>query len=86
MYIIRLRNGLGVSAPASLVRRISVESEDAGPDSTLSFYRRAISLRHEHSRRDLRWLDTGHAILGFVRSTGWSSITDFGTTAVELPP
>jgi alpha-glucosidase len=64
----------------------AVEHEDADPDSTLSFYRRALSLRHELIRDEtFAWIDDGGPVVSFRRSGGWASFTNFGTEAAPLP-
>jgi alpha-glucosidase len=64
----------------------SVEAENADATSTLSFYRSAIAIRHEQAGGDqLAWLDLDEKALGFCRSEGWASITNFGVAPIELP-
>ncbi|MET3809420.1 alpha-amylase family glycosyl hydrolase [Arthrobacter sp. UYEF3] len=67
--------------------RYAVAAQDGTEDSTLEFYRKALTLRRElQSSEDLEWLETGHAeVLHFRRHGGWQSVTNFGDNAVELP-
>jgi len=66
----------------------SVQAEDHDPASTLSLYRRALSLRRKlQSAEELEWLDDlGDSVLHIRRPGGWESITNFGTAPVPLPP
>jgi len=66
----------------------SVQAEDHDPASTLSLYRRALSLRRKlQSAEELEWLDDlGDTVLHIRRPGGWESITNFGTAPVPLPP
>jgi alpha-glucosidase len=65
----------------------SVQAQDDDPSSTLSLYRRALSLRRKlQGGEELEWLeDLGDAVLHFRRSGGWESITNFGDQPVPLP-
>ncbi len=64
---------------------VQVQEED--PSSTLSFYRRALELRHQlQGEESLEWVQESSAeILHFSRPGRWRSITNFGRTPVELP-
>jgi len=66
---------------------VSVEAEEADPDSTLSLYRAALRLRRElESEESLEWIETGRDdVLHFRRPNGWESITNFGTAPAPLP-
>ncbi|MEA5153704.1 glycoside hydrolase family 13 protein [Raineyella sp.] len=58
----------------------------ADPTSTLSFYRRALALRHElQGAEHLHWQDAAADVLHFTRPGGWHVVTNFGTTPVDLP-
>jgi alpha-glucosidase len=67
--------------------RHSVEIQEAEDGSTLSIYRRALALRSElQTGETLEWLETGRPdVLAFRRPNGWTSVTNFGTEAVNLP-
>ena len=60
----------------------AVSAQEADPDSTLSFYRRALQLRREflggQVSSQLSWLDTGAVqVLAFERPGGWICVTNF---------
>ena len=65
----------------------SVEAQEAREESTLSLYRRALALRSRlQTTEALEWLETGRPdVLAFRRPNGWTSVTNFGTEAFELP-
>ena len=64
----------------------SVEAETAAHGSTLALYRRALTLRRElTSSESVRWLDLGPEVVAFVRENGWTSVTNFGDTPIDLP-
>jgi alpha-glucosidase len=64
----------------------AVSNEEADPASTLSFYRRALELRHELQRDEaFEWLDFEDPVVGFQRADGWTSITNFGPSPIPLP-
>ncbi|MCD5341717.1 glycoside hydrolase family 13 protein [Arthrobacter sp. AK04] len=65
----------------------SVEAQDAQEDSTLSLYRRALALRSQlQTAETLEWLGTGRTdVVAFRRPNGWTSVTNFGKEAFELP-
>ncbi|MGP9033701.1 glycoside hydrolase family 13 protein [Glutamicibacter mysorens] len=67
--------------------RYAVDAQEQDPASTLSFYRRAMALRHElQSAEELAWeASPNEHVLHFSRPGGWHSITNFGTTPVALP-
>ncbi len=66
---------------------VSVEAEDADPDSTLNLYRKALGLRGQlQSEEHLEWLETGRDdVLAFRRPNGWTSVTVFGDEPYDLP-
>jgi alpha-glucosidase len=69
---------------------LSVEAEEADPDSVLHLYRKALALRRElQGAETLEWTDaTATAqpgVLHFRRPGGWEVATNFGTTPVPLP-
>ncbi len=83
--------GFGADAPHLPQPRwfgqYAVEVEAADPDSTLSFYRRALALRHELQRdEDFEWMETSDSVVSFLRSGGWASLTNFGSAPILLPP
>ncbi|PNI09158.1 alpha-amylase [Arthrobacter sp. AFG7.2] len=65
----------------------SVEVQETQEDATLSLYRQALALRSKlQTAETLEWLDTGRTdVVAFRRPNGWTSVTNFGTEAVELP-
>jgi alpha-glucosidase len=65
----------------------SVEIQETQEDSTLSLYRRALALRSTLQTTEvLEWLETGRAdVVAFRRPNGWTSVTNFGTEAFDLP-
>ncbi len=65
----------------------AVEVQEADPASHLSFYRRALALRRElQGEEDFAWVDEPSAdVLHFTRPNGWRSVTNFGSTPVDLP-
>ncbi|MFC3298464.1 glycoside hydrolase family 13 protein [Arthrobacter agilis] len=65
----------------------AVEVQEGDPSSHLSFYRRALELRRElQGDEDFSWVEEPSAeVLHFTRPSGWHSITNFGSTPVELP-
>ncbi|WP_373458716.1 glycoside hydrolase family 13 protein [Pseudarthrobacter sulfonivorans] len=67
--------------------RHSMEVQEAEDGSTLSIYRRALALRSElQAGETLEWLESGRPdVLAFRRPNGWTSVTNFGTEAVNLP-
>ena len=68
----------------------AVSAQEADPDSTLSFYRRALQLRREflggQVSSQLSWLDTGAVqVLAFERPGGWICVTNFDAAPLSLP-
>lgn len=64
----------------------SVECQEADPDSTLSFYRRALALRNELLCDEaFAWIDDDGEVVSFRRSPGWVSYTNFGAVGVPMP-
>jgi alpha-glucosidase len=64
----------------------AVAREEADPDSTLAFYRRAVSLRRDLVRdEEFAWINDDGPIVSFRRSNGWASFTNFGAAGVPLP-
>ncbi|MBO9554490.1 glycoside hydrolase family 13 protein [Cellulomonas sp.] len=68
--------------------RFSVESQEADPGSTLGFYRRALAERRRlQTGETLEWLTNVPAtVVAFTRPGGWTSVTNFGSEPVPLPP
>lgn len=66
----------------------SVQAEENDPSSTLRLYRQALGLRRKlQVPEELEWVESADpCVLHFRRPDGWESITNFGSTAVELPP
>lgn len=66
---------------------LSADEQSADSASTLSLYRSALHLRRQlQCEETATWLDLGSDILAFRRANGWTSITNFATTPVTLPP
>ncbi len=64
----------------------AASAQDGVDGSTLEFYRSALALRTElQGAETLQWLPSAADVLHFTRPGGWHSVTNFGTTAVELP-
>ena len=65
----------------------AVQAQEAREDSTLSLYRRALALRSQlQTAEALEWVETGRDdVVAFRRPNGWTSVTNFGTEAFELP-
>jgi alpha-glucosidase len=65
----------------------SVESEESAPDSTLSLYRQALTLRRRlQSAELLDWVEPAEpTVLHFRRPGGWHSVSNFGADAVPMP-
>jgi alpha-glucosidase len=79
-------------APAHLpqpawFKDVAVSVQDTDPSSTLSLYREALELRRRYQTgEELEWVSsTNPEVLHFVRPNGWTVVTNFGDTAVELP-
>jgi alpha-glucosidase len=69
---------------------LTVEKQRADPDSTLSFYRRALELRKERTEFDggeLEWLTTPRDGLIFARNGGaLVCALNAGSSPMVLPP
>jgi alpha-glucosidase len=64
----------------------AASAQEGVAGSTLEFYRRALELRRElQSEETLEWVKSGDNVLHFTRPGGWHSVTNFGSTPVELP-
>ena len=63
-------------------------AQDRDPASTLSLYRQALGWRRElRAAEHLEWMPgTSGQVLHFGRPGGWRSVTNFGPSAVPLPP
>jgi alpha-glucosidase len=65
---------------------VSVEAEEADPNSTLALYRAALRARHRlQTEERLTWGPETPDVLHFVRPGGWHSVTNLGTEPVALP-
>ncbi len=64
----------------------SAHAQDQDAASTLTLYRRALSLRRAfQSGETLRWVETGRDdVLRFVRPGGWEVVTNFGVEPYRL--
>ena len=65
----------------------AVAAQEGQDDSTLSLYRKALTLRRSlQTEEQLKWIDepNTHA-LHFMRPNGWRSLTNFGTEPIQLP-
>jgi alpha-glucosidase len=67
---------------------VSVEAQESDPGSTLRLYRSALAARRQmQAAETLDWIEGGSpTVLHFARPGGWQCVTNFGTTAVPLPP
>jgi len=68
--------------------RLTVEAEEADPDSMLHLYRAALAARRASD--DLRtellaWLELGADVLAFRRGERTASVTNFGPVPISLP-
>jgi alpha-glucosidase len=64
----------------------AVDAQETDPESTLSMYRTAISLRRELARDEaLEWIDAGDDVVAFRRGAWWVSCTNFGSTPARVP-
>ncbi|PTW90783.1 alpha-glucosidase [Microbacteriaceae bacterium MWH-Ta3] len=60
--------------------------QDADPDSSLNFYRRALRIRKSMTVTDaIEWLDAPAGVMAFRRSNGWTSVTNFTAASYSLP-
>lgn len=67
---------------------LTVDAQEANPDSTLNLYRAAIALRRsidDLAGSDLEWIELGADILAFRRGDGTVSVTNLGAVPVPLP-
>ena len=67
---------------------LTVEHQLADPDSMLSLYRSALSLRRAEPdlvRGSLRWLDAGEDVLAFQRGDGIACLVNFSAHPIALP-
>ncbi len=65
----------------------AVDAEEADPDSTLAFYRRALALRRAlQTDETLDWLEHSGPVVSFRRHRDWAAVTNFGATPISLPP
>jgi alpha-glucosidase len=66
---------------------LSVQQQDADPDSTLTFYRTALSWRRRlRGAEELEWAHgTGQNVVHFRRPGGWQSVTNCGPDPISLP-
>jgi alpha-glucosidase len=67
---------------------LSVQAQERDPASTLSLYRLALGWRRQlQTAESLDWMPAASAqVLHFRRPGGWQSVTNFGPSAVPLPP
>jgi len=65
---------------------VSVEAQEGDADSALWLYRAAISTRREvFGDESIEWLDMGSQVVAFRRGSGVISVTNFGSTPIEVP-
>jgi alpha-glucosidase len=67
---------------------LTVEAEDADPDSMLALYRAALGLRHglpALGDGTLRWLDAPEGALAFARDPGFACVVNVSAEEVRLP-
>jgi alpha-glucosidase len=70
-------------------RDYTVERESTDPDSMLTLYRTALSLRGKESGLGdgpLRWLPTGPDVLFFARGDRFTCVVNLSTDTISLPP
>ncbi|WSC90353.1 glycoside hydrolase family 13 protein [Streptosporangium sp. NBC_01756] len=78
-------NGAHLPQPAWFAE-YAADVQEKSPDSTLHFYRRALSLRRRlQTTGTLEWLTTDSTVVAFRRPNGWVSMTNFGTEPTVLP-
>jgi len=68
---------------------ISVEAQASDDESMLSLYRAALALRRDDAAMRLgamRWLELGDDVVAFCRGDRFASITNVGSTSIQLPP
>lgn len=65
----------------------AVDSQEADPASSLTFYRRALELRRQlQTGEDFEWVEeVSPEVLHFTRPNGWHCVTNFGSAPVALP-
>ena len=68
-------------------RNMAAELQESDPKSTLSLYRDALRLRRElQCAEQLTWGPlTSSTVLDLIRPNGWRSITNFGSSPIDLP-
>jgi alpha-glucosidase len=69
--------------------RFTVEAQLEDPDSTLSLYRRALQLRHEHpgfAEAGLEWFTAPAGCLAFRRAAGLLCALNASAEPVPMPP
>jgi alpha-glucosidase len=66
---------------------LSVQAQESDPDSMLSLYRAAISLRRKHPgfSGDMQWIDVPDGCLAFRRDGGLTCIVNVTNKPVPLP-
>jgi alpha-glucosidase len=64
---------------------LTVEAQETDPDSTLSFYRRALALRRTRPGGALTWHDAPPDVLHFTGRGGLRCVVNLGSTPVPLP-
>ncbi|GAB3269306.1 glycoside hydrolase family 13 protein [Kineosporia babensis] len=66
---------------------LSVEAEEADPNSVLALYRKALGLRRELQTTETLQFETSGPtnVLHFRREGGWEVVTNFGTAPVPRP-
>jgi alpha-glucosidase len=67
---------------------LSVQAQERNPASTLALYRLALGWRRQlQAAESLEWMPAASAqVLHLRRPGGWQSVTNFGPSAVPLPP
>ncbi len=66
----------------------TVEVQDADPESTLNFYRRALAARRAESALgdgSMRWLDAAPEVIAFRRGADFACVINFGDSPAPLP-
>ncbi|ORX36053.1 glycoside hydrolase superfamily [Kockovaella imperatae] len=67
---------------------MSVDLEEKDPRSTLSLYRRALTLRRElqSPEEELEWIGENSRTLHYSRSENWEVIVNFSEVEIDMPP
>ena len=69
---------------------LSVEAQEADPDSMLSLYRAALRVRKAHpvlagTASEIEWVDVGQEAIAFRRQAGFTCIVNLSASDIDLP-